>query len=163
MNLEVKRILVPIDYSENALLAKDFALAQAKVFGAQVNLLHVVDNTTYESYLQKGFMGELPVYLPIGQAPHGSPMEEKIEEFMNKAKAELDSYAGPHGAEVVTTLRQGNVVQEVLNEAKEYGADMIIMCTHGWTGIKHLMMGSTTERIVRMSEIPVLTIRGKHG
>lgn len=159
MNFEVKRILVPIDYSDNARRAKDFALAQAKIFGAEVNLLHVVDNSTYEAYLQKGFMGEMPVFLPLTQVPPGSELEDRIQIFMKKAKAELDSYIGDHDGSIKTTLRQGNVVDEILAEAKESNADMVIMCTHGWTGIKHLMMGSITERLVRLSPIPVLTTR----
>jgi len=159
MKADVKRILVPVDFSENAKLAKDFALAQAERFGAEVELLHVVDDSTYTSYMQRGLVGDMHPYLPGGHVPDESNMDDHGHEFMAKARKELESYCN-NGGECKISLRHGNVVEEILKEVDNYHADMIVMCTHGWTGLKHLMMGSVTERVVRLSKVPVLTTRG---
>ena len=160
MKVKIKRILVPIDYSENANVARQFADAQAERFKAEVNLLHVVDNSSYEAYMNKGIIGEEAVHMYVGKAPPGSKMDLRVRKLLDGAKAELDKYKDGGKRKYKTKIRQGNVVEEILAEIEEYKPDLVVMCTHGLTGLKHLVLGSVTEKVVRLSPVPVLTTRG---
>ncbi len=159
MKAAIKKILVPVDYSDSAKTVLAFADAHAEAFGAEVNLLHVVDTTTYDSYLQRGMMGEGMAALPIEEVAPDSEMGQKIKEFMDKAQAELDKYASGGSVTHKTTLKHGSVVDTILKTIEEYQPDLVIMGTHGWTGIRHMLLGSVTEKVVRLSQVPVLTTR----
>lgn len=159
MKAVIKKILVPVDYSDSAKTVLAFADAHAEAFGAEVNLLHVVDTTTYDSYLQRGMMGEAMAVLPIEKVLPDSELGRKIKDFMDKAQAELDNYASGGSIPHKTTLKHGSVVDTILKTIEAYQPDLVIMGTHGWTGIRHLLLGSVAEKVVRLSQVPVLTTR----
>lgn len=161
MGVQIKKILVPVDYSESSESAIEYADAQAQIFGAEVNLLHVVDNSTYDAYLSKGMMGEGMVLLPVEEVLPDSELGRKIKEFNAKAQAELDVYAKRGTVPHTTTLRHGGVVNIILEEIDSYQPDLVVLSTHGWSGLKHMMMGSVAEKVVRLSKAPVLVTRGK--
>jgi len=161
MGVDIKKILVPIDYSENAYVAKEYADAQAQAFNAEVNLLHVVDNTSYDSYLQKGMMGEGMIPIPVEDVLPDSEMGKRIKTFLDKAQAELEKYAQGGPIPHKTTLRHGPVVDTILAEIESYKPDLVVMATHGLSGLMHMMLGSVTEKVVRLSPVPVLTTRMK--
>ena len=124
-------------------------------------MLHVIDNSSYEAYLHKGMISGETVYIPIDKALPGSDIGLKIQELLDGVNEELAKYkAGRGKITYKIKVRQGYVVEQVLEEIKEYQPDLVVMCTHGWTGLKHLLMGSVTEKIVRLSPVPVLTTRG---
>ena len=162
MSVHIERILVPIDYSENALAAKKVADAQAVAFNAEVNLLHVVDNSAYEAYLHRGMMGEGMIVPYIDKVSPDSEIGKKIKEFMGKAQAELEKYAQGGPIPHKTTLKHGPVIETILAEIESYKPDLLVMSTHGNTGLRHMLMGSVTEKIVRLSPVPVLTVRGEY-
>ena len=161
MAAQIKRILVPIDFSENSLVAEELADIQAEAFNATVHLLHVMDNSAYEAELQKGMMGEGLIPHLIESVPPSSEIGKRIKTFTDKAQAELDQFAKGGTVPHKTMLKHGPVVETILATIDEFKPDLLVMCTHGSTGLQHLLMGSVTEKVVRLSPVPVLTCRAK--
>ena len=161
-DMEIKRILVPVDFSDNSLQAKSFAEGLAEQFKSEMELLHVVESSPYEVYIQKGFQADVPIYVPIGETPPGSKPNVLVKNLMDEARNRLEQMAGPK-AKVKTAVRHGRAVEEILREVDAYKPDLLVICTHGWTGLKHMLLGSVTEKIVRLCPVPVLTTRGNMG
>jgi universal stress protein A len=143
--LHPTRILVPVDFSTASGKAIAYADAFASTFGAAITLLHVVE----------------PIVLPseFGYVPAPSPEEEikhldAIKTRLQKVAAGLDSAKGS-GVEV----RVGRPWQEITAAVTELGVDLLVITTHGRTGIKHVLMGSVAEKIVRHAACPVLVVR----
>jgi nucleotide-binding universal stress UspA family protein len=146
-----RTILVPHDFSSSANLAAAIARDEARQHKGRLLLLHVCD---------------LPLDLGpdttliVGSDP-ASPIT--MRHFaMSGAEAHLRDIAERLGRDGVTAevfVRVGKPAEEILRFATEHSADVIVMGTHGRTGIRHLLAGSVAERVVRTSEVPVLTIR----
>ena len=139
------RILVPVDFSSASGKAVAYADAFAATFGASVVLIHVVE----------------PLVLPseFGYVPAPSPEEEMrhlaaVKTRLQSVAADLDS-AKRSSVEV----RIGRPWQEITAAAQDLGADLLVITTHGRTGIKHVLMGSVAEKIVRHAGCPVLVVR----
>lgn len=161
MALKINRILVPIDFSPGSQKSKDYADLIARDLGAEVELLHVVERSPYEVYQQRGFLQDVPLYqLPGDAAPAADQrfiirdvLEETRQELMKMAKSES-------GVKYRVEVRHGHAVEEILAEISSYKPDLVVLCTHGRTGLTHLVLGSVTEKVVRLSPVPVLTVRG---
>lgn len=140
---EIRRVLCPVDFSEPSENALDYAIDFAAKFGAEVHLVHVY---------------QLPVYaLPDGAMMAGPEFTTKVTSELQKALQELaDRKRGESTIE--THLVEGIPYKEIVRLSGELGADLVVMGTHGRTGIKHLLLGSVAERVVRSSEIPVITV-----
>ena len=142
----ITKILVPVDFSVHASEAVRFAADMSRRYDASLELLHVFHVTTYA--------------LPEG---HVVPSDEQLQHVMKEIESQLA--AAKHAAveagarSVQTTLVQGGVTTEILRFAKDRECDLIVMGTHGRTGMKHLLMGSVAEQIVRVAACPVLTLR----
>jgi nucleotide-binding universal stress UspA family protein len=160
MNAGIKKILVPVDFSDNSMMAKEYADLLAAKFGAEVELMHVVESSPYEVYVQKGFMADVPLYVPAGETVPSSDPEVAFKDLLKEAEKQLVELGKKGPGKYKTRVRSGHAVDQILEEIKDYKADLLVMCTHGWTGLKHLMLGSVTEKVVRLSPIPVLTTRG---
>ena len=144
-------ILVPHDFSASANHAAAIARDQAKFHGGKIVLLHVCD-------------------LPFDLGPDtllilnkDSPGPVSMRQFaISTAEVQLRDLAqrlAKDGVQVETQVRLGRPVEEILRFAVEHAIDVIVMGTHGLTGIRHLIAGSVTERVVRSSTVPVLTTR----
>jgi nucleotide-binding universal stress UspA family protein len=160
--MKIQRILVPIDFSENAMLAKDTAEDLAAKFGAEIELLHVVEGSPYEVYIQRGFEADVPLYVPVGESLPGASSNVVVKNLMDEAQRRLEQMAGK-AVKTKAAVRRGRAVDQILEEIGNYKADILVMCTHGWTGFKHALLGSVTEKVVRVSPVPVLTVRAKHA
>ena len=161
MQLTVKKILVPIAFTDNCLKAKDYADAIAKQFGAEVELLHVVEASPYEVYQQRGIVADVPIYeSALGSVPRAS-QKYIVKDVMAETRGELEKIASSNGMGVkhVTDVKHGHSVDEILRAIDEYKPDLVVMATHGRTGVRHMLLGSVAERIVRLSPVPVLTVR----
>jgi nucleotide-binding universal stress UspA family protein len=142
---EIRRILCPIDFSETSKPAFEYAVALAAQLGAELELLHVY---------------QLPAYaLPEGGLEILAGLEAELE---NRLQQQLDEFA-KHSTEpsvkITTVLGTGVPYVEIIRAAKQRKADLIVIGTHGRTGLAHLLIGSVAERVVRTSEVPVLSIR----
>jgi nucleotide-binding universal stress UspA family protein len=145
-----KTILVPHDFSSSANHAAAIARDEAKLHGAKIVLLHVID-------LPSAFE---PAAVIVPEST-GAPISVK-EYAVNSAETHLADIVARLGKDGVTAtpfIRLGNPVDEINKFVDEEKVDLIVMGTHGRTGLQHLLVGSVAERVVRTSTKPVLTIR----
>lgn len=143
-------ILVPHDFSASANHAAAIARDEAKAHGGTIVLLHVID---------------LPYQLSpdavIVPTETGAPISVK-QYAVESAEAHLQDIVArlaKDGATAIGVVAIGTPIDEINRAVDEHKIDLIVMGTHGRTGIRHLMAGSVTERVVRSSRVPVLTIR----
>jgi universal stress protein A len=146
--LGLKSILVPIDFSWPSKKALQYAIPFAQQFGARITLLFVMEPPVYT-----GDIGYVP--LEVDDAGSMLAISEKL--------AELAQQAMPPDLLAKTLVRTGRPFQEIVDAARELDTDLIVIATHGYTGLKHVFLGSTVERVVRHAPCPVLTVReGEH-
>ena len=138
--MDIKKILFPTDFSDFAEYALDYAVALAQDFNAEL----------YMFYVEAG----LP-YIP-DEADLDFPTQEEIEQHAKQQMtAQIEKRAG------ITARRfvgRGMPSEEICDFAKAHEIDLVVMATHGHTGLKHMLLGSTTERVVRLAPCPVLSI-----
>jgi nucleotide-binding universal stress UspA family protein len=147
---QIKRILVPTDFSEHSRLALGYAKDHAERHGAELLLCHVMEPPVYPTMLE-------------GTALVMPPLDEKVRDQVERQLVELrDASIGPD-LPCRVVLREGTPTTEIIELAKTEDVDLIIIATHGYTGLKHILLGSTTEKVVRLAPCPVLTVRSKHA
>jgi nucleotide-binding universal stress UspA family protein len=144
--IETKRIVCPVDYSEFSESGLAYGLHMAKVFDAELLLLHVVEIPYVPSY---GLAGEADLSVPIEKLE--SSARDEMESLVKRSK---ERHANTQG-EVLT----GTPFLEIINYARECAADLIVMGTHGRTGLSHMLIGSVAEKVVRKAPCPVLTVK----
>jgi nucleotide-binding universal stress UspA family protein len=145
-----RKILFCTDFSENSQAAKEVAVEFSEKFDAKLIILHVVNSSRlgYPAF-EMGVPFDLQAVL------------KAIEDSVQKNFAEIEEECCKSLKEVQTASRIGVPSNEIVKFAEEEGIDLIVMGTHGWTGFKHLILGSTAENVVRIAGCPVLTVRGK--
>jgi len=145
-SLGLRSILVPIDFSVHSKNALKYAIPLAEQFGASLHLVFVVEPTVY------------PADLGFGQVVLPGIEEELREKGAEELQALIDREIGSR-VHATSIVRTGSPHQEILSEAEEKNVDMIVVATHGHSGVEHMLFGSTADRIVRHAKCPVLTIR----
>jgi len=143
VQFHISKILVPVDFSEHSQKALRYALAFASQFDAGVTLVHIVEQMVYP--------GDW-MYPPLAVSDFAT---EKREQMIERLRA-LDAGSGVKTHHMV---RLGRAWQEVIEIAREQQSDLIILATHGYTGLKHVLLGSVAEKIVRHAPCPVLSVR----
>lgn len=146
MELTIKKILVPIDFSDYSKSALRYSINFAKSFNASITLIYVVEPIIYPPDFSMG-----QIAIPTVNT-----------EWDERAKEELDKLAKneiPAEVKVKTLIKTGKPFVEIIETAKEEDTDLIIIATHGHTGVEHILFGSTAEKVVRKSPCPVLTLR----
>ncbi len=142
-----KKILLCTDFSENSVPARQYAVDFATAFGASLSILHVVNSS------RLGFPAfEMGVPFDLQEIMKG------VEESVKKAFDTIVEECKPL-QNVQTVSRIGVPSIEITRFAEEESIDLIVMGTHGWTGFKHLILGSTAENVVRTAPCPVLTVK----
>jgi universal stress protein A len=142
--LRIRSILVPIDFSDASKKALRYAVAFAGQFAGKITLLYVVEPVATPDF----------AYYPLAM---------EYEQVMAAGRRELDKVCAKEAVKprlLQDKLVRNGVAHRVITEvAKELKTDLIVISTHGNTGLKHLMLGSTTERVVRHAPCPVLVVR----
>lgn len=144
--MEIDKILVPIDFSDYSKNALKYAVGFAEKFNSELYLVYVVEPQVYPADFT---MGQVAV----------PPMEADMTKI---AENELNALAKQEIGERVKTktlIKVGQPFMEINETAAEYDIDLIIIATHGHTGVEHLLFGSTAEKVVRKAPCPVLTLR----
>ncbi len=142
---KIKNILLPTDFSKISLTAAEYAMELAKEYKAKLHLLNVLEKT--------------PPILAIRSLDIS---REKIIHSINAdAEAQLDECAKKikklgADVEIVQIIRKGVDYEEIIKYSKEKKIDVIVIATHGRTGILHTLLGSVAEKVIRYSKIPVL-------
>lgn len=144
----IKRILVPVDFSPRSLQALDYAIDFAKPFAAELIVLFVVEPVVYAT----------PADLYGASADLGMVLKEQ-ERGARDQLARLQARVQRRCSKLRTVMQTGTPSQAISYTAKQQKADLIVMATHGRTGLSHLLLGSVAERVVRTSACPVLTVR----
>jgi nucleotide-binding universal stress UspA family protein len=145
-----KTILVPHDFSASANHATAIARDEAKLHGATIVLVHVID-LPYQ-------LGPDTLIVP---PETGTPISLK-QYAIQSAEAHLQDIVDRLAKDGITAsgvVAVGVPVDEIIRTISEHHIDLVVMGTHGRTGLRHLMVGSVAERIVRSSKVPVLTVR----
>jgi universal stress protein A len=146
--LTLKRILVPLDFSGKSRPALEYAIPLAEAFGGRIRLLHVVQVVPTLGVSTPG--GEMS-FIAMDEQPH---VERATVHWRELAKHLL-----PPALADKLVVRVGLPYDEIVQAAADMHADLMVITTHGHTGIKHALLGSTAERIIRHAPCPVLTVR----
>jgi nucleotide-binding universal stress UspA family protein len=145
-SFQFRRILVPIDFSPSSRRTLHAALPFARQFGAKIGLVHVVE----PMLLPENLMLSVPELPALG------------DDLVAASQKRLDQLAEqeiPAEHRLPALVRVGRPFDEIIRIANETQVDLIVISTHGYTGLKHVLMGSTAERVVRHASCPVLTLR----
>jgi len=140
------RILVPIDFSEHSKKALQYAIPFAEQFKASLDLLYVVEPTVY------------PADFSFGQVGFPAIEDELKQRGGDELKGLIKREIGDR-VEARSTVRIGKAFNEIDQFAQEASIDLIIIATHGHSGMEHVLFGSTAEKVVRHAPCPVLVVR----
>jgi nucleotide-binding universal stress UspA family protein len=150
----ISRILAPTDLSTHSERGVRYALELAAAVRAEVIVFHVAP-----------FEEEFPYPLGIGDVSSAYVPAPGFEEYLRSRREALDRFAKQHFATLMSGLRvslevdMGDAAQAIVDKAEAVGADLIVMATHGRTGIDHILIGSITEQVLRHARCPVLSLR----
>lgn len=140
----IRRILVPVDFSANSRKSVTYAIAFARQFGAALTYLHVIQvNYAY------GELGAIDF----------SALEREMRGGAQKELETLVAETRAAGLTVESLIREGSPAKVIAEVAAEIATDLLVVSTHGYTGLKHVLMGSIAEHVVRYAPCPVLVVR----
>ncbi len=143
----IKKILVPLDFSENSRFAFDWAMSIADKLGTKVVLFHAC---------------EIPARFKEATGKDRSLYNDVLMGFKKKARQDLQAFADKYDDDQTTIaleIAEGKPFIEIIKAAKNYDVDLIVMGTHGHTGLQHMLIGSVAEKVVRKAPCPVLTVK----
>ena len=144
--LQIKTILCAVDFSDMTRKVLTYARSLAEKFDAKIVLLHVIEPFLTSAYVT--FDTSLGAQVQ-------ETMEEKADDLMDELAREAD------WDNLEKKISLGRAYQEIVEEAQKSGADLIVMGTHGFTGLTHFLIGSNAEKVVRKASCPVLTVKGE--
>jgi universal stress protein A len=162
--MNVQNILVPIDYSEYSQQALQWGASLAEKYGAKLLLLHVIPRSVEEVFPEGGaFVSPTSSFHEV-KTPDAQPSSRQplIIDLVDTAYTELHDFAAKHLKDTTpeqVKIAVGTPTEEILRLAREEQVDLIVMGTHGRTGVRHLLLGSVAEAVVRHAPCPVFTVR----
>lgn len=145
------RILVPTDFSEPSNAALDYAKTLALRFGGSLHLLHVVDDSAVSSICAAG--GYVPDFPDVSSSVTRGEVESRLQGLLSETERER--------LRATSTVVYGPVSTTIVDMAGDMANDLIVMGTHGRTGVTHALLGSVAERVVRLASCPVLTVHAR--
>jgi universal stress protein A len=148
--LQLKKLLVPTDFSENSKKALVYAVRLAQRNNSSLILFHVFE------------MPEFVRQLPQDYSESNEETRKQFDTAMRRSAERLETLSRAvkgSNIESESSQRLGTPYEEIVKVAKEMEVDLIIIATHGYTGLKHFLLGSTAERVVRLAPCPVLVVR----
>jgi nucleotide-binding universal stress UspA family protein len=144
--IEIRRILCPVDFSDYSRRALDHAIAIARWYESTVTALHVFSPSPVAAY------GPGPVvFVPIVLTPADR------DRLLADTKAFTDAEMAP-GVPIEAVIREGNTAAEIVDQATDMSADLLVIGTHGRSGFERLLLGSVAEKVLRKARCPVLTV-----
>jgi universal stress protein A len=149
--IEIKSILAPTDFSAHSEQAVRYACRLAERLDSELHLLHVLSEIVPA--------GPDPLLMPMMPAQFYKESEDRAQETLDRS---LDPSWGKL-SKVIKAVRWGSPVESIVSYAVDHRVELVIISTHGRTGLSHVLLGSVAERIVREAPCPVLTIRDRTG
>jgi len=146
----IRKVVTPIDFSDNSKLIADSAAFMAGKYGASLTLIFVVQN--FEDY--SGFF--VPqMHMPNLEEELQTGAEERMDSFVEQYR---ESYQAMGVSDITSKVLMGDVGEQIVEYSAEIKADMIVMGTHGYKGLEKIMFGSVADKVVRAALCPVTTI-----
>lgn len=144
--LDIDRILVPIDFSEHSVRALAHASALAATHDAGLTLLHIIEEPTF------------PAFYEAASAVYGPPpdLTDDAAGALRKLTTDVDLSAVP---DVTAEVQTGRATSDIVDWAEAHDTDLIVLASHGLTGLKHLLMGSVAEKVVQRASCPVFVVK----
>jgi len=139
------RLLVPIDFSRHAIGALKYARELAQKLSASLEIIHIVEDTFHPAF-----------YSPFHQSIYD--VNPEIETLARNNIVRLLELTGGYPERATVEVFRGHPARDIARWASEHGSELIVMATHGLTGMQHLFMGSVAERTVQLAPCPVMTI-----
>ncbi len=146
--IKLEQVLFPSDFSDLSLHGLRYARSFCEAFDARLHVLHVVDEAC------QYWMAMGPNTVPVGPPP-----DELVAISTEEMRKFVEEHLADVGFPLITDVQMGRPFMEIIRYARENDIDMIVLGTHGRGGLKHAIMGSVAERVVRKAPCPVLTIR----
>lgn len=146
MKISLKRILFPTDFSPASEYARNYACSIAGLMDAELHVLHIIED---------------PLPIPGTKGSWALPHEDLIAQLVSQTETQLKEHtknSGLRDNRVIRTVRVGNPSQEITEYAGKHDVDLIVLGTHGRSGLSHLLIGSVAEKVVRLAKCPVLTV-----
>ncbi len=140
-----ERILVPIDFSDHSKKALTYAKEIAATYDANLQLLHVIEDTIHPAFSLSGKSSIFDLVPGIEE-----DCRKRLEVMVQKTEIEKEN--------VEIIVKGGQAAYDIIKFATDNSSDLVVIATHGLTGIEHLLLGSVTEKVVRMSPCPVFTV-----
>ncbi len=155
--VKMKKVLIALDYNPNAQKVAELGFSLAKTMKADVILLHVLANAAYyasaEHVMVLGFADYQSILpIPLDSADN---LRNRAQHFLDKLKHRLDN------KNIKTVVKEGDLAETILETAKETHADVIVMGTHSMKWLENITMGSGTEKVLRLTTIPLFLIPTK--
>jgi nucleotide-binding universal stress UspA family protein len=146
--MEIRSILLPTDFSECANFALSYAASFARQAGASIICVHVIE----------------PVVPTVGYTGMAEPLpiadiSDQLEDSAERELPKIAECEECRGLEVEEVIAHGDAASEIVRVARERGVDLIVISSHGRTGLGRLLFGSTTESVVRHAPCPVLVVK----
>ncbi len=141
----IKNILVPTDFSTLSQSALEYARDLADNMNAAIHILHVIDKS----------IPFLPGKQNLSEAEFADALEADARKHLSAFKKEVESESDVN---VICMIKHGIDFEEIVKYAKEIPADLIVIATHGRTGIMHSLLGSVAEKVIQHAKCPVLVI-----
>ena len=145
--IKIEKILFPTDFSEHSRHAFSYAMSFAKEYGARLYMLHIVEDV---QYLANAYMFDVPI-MPSFADMEQSRLKE-MQEF-------IDREAADSSISIEKMIKHGRPFIEIIQTARDENIDLIVIATHGRSGLEYVFFGSTAEKVVRKAPCPVLSIR----
>lgn len=146
MKIDINKILCPLDFSEGSEHAMLYALAFAQAYDAHLELLHVVE------------LPFLPSYSTAGVPDLTLPVDQIQDECQKRLQSTVEEQKEKH-EDVEGKVLAGAPFVEIIEEARDGDFDLLVVGTHGRSGLKHMLIGSVAEKVVRKAPCPVLTVK----
>ena len=147
--IRLAKLLVPTDFSEDSEQAARYAVELAKRFQAEIHCVHVVD-------IPADLLSTSDYYMT-------GPSKQFIDQIREESKKNLEAFAKKNleGVGVRTAFLEGSPFVEIIRYAHNQEIDLVVIATHGRTGLKHALFGSVAEKVVRKAPCPVLVVKRK--
>jgi nucleotide-binding universal stress UspA family protein len=146
--MQIRSILLPTDFSECGNYALPYATALARTFGSKIICVHVIE-TMVPSVGYSGMTEPLPI----------ADISEQLEDSAERELPKLAECEECAGLEVEELIVHGEAASEIVRVAKEHGVDLVVISSHGRTGLGRILFGSTAEAVVRHATCPVLVVK----
>ena len=145
--IRLTKLLVPTDFSEDSEQAARYAVELAKRFQAEIHCIHVVD-------IPADLLSTSDYYMT-------GPSEGFLDQIREESKKNLEAFAKKNleGTQVRTAFLEGSPFVEIIRYARNQEIDLVVIATHGRTGLRHVLFGSVAEKVVRKAPCPVLVVK----